>query len=231
MKPLSLTRELVEKARGHFPPGTPGVPPANRRPAEDADYRRIVAEIRAAAPPGDFWVFAYGSLIWNPGFLPDGREKVRIHGWHRSFCLGYDTLFRGCVERPGVMLALDRGGSCNGILYRMARPTLEADLDRLARREVRFLPPAFPPRWLAAERSGKSIRVLSFVIDRGAGRYVGGLTAAETAALLAAASGPMGSMADYLFNTVEHLAQEGLSDGMMWHLQELVAQNIAALPA
>jgi cation transport protein ChaC len=226
---LTLTRDLVERAERHFPVGTKGMVPAHRRHADDDDYRRFIADIRDKAPPGDFWVFAYGSLIWNPDFVAVERRTAMARGWRRSFCLGPDRIFRGSVERPGLMLTLDRGGACRGVVYRLAPERLTADLDRLVRREIRLLPPAFPPRWINVTADSQLIRALTFMVNRQGPAYAGGLTLEEIATCLATASGPMGSMADYLYNTVLHLEQAGLHDGMMWHLQRLVAARIEEL--
>jgi len=81
------------------------------------------------------WVFAYGSLIWNPEFDFDERHKVRIEGYHRAFCINSHT-YRGTPDAPGVVLGLDCGGSCEGIVYRVRRGQ-EADImDRIYQREM-----------------------------------------------------------------------------------------------
>jgi cation transport protein ChaC len=73
------------------------------------------------------WVFAFGSLIWNPAFHHVERRTARIHGYHREFCL-WVRAGRGSVERPGLMLSLESGGSCTGVAYRLA-PGTEAEQD------------------------------------------------------------------------------------------------------
>ena len=85
----------------------------------DASRRAI---LRALAPDGDLWVFAYGSLIWNPTFRFVERKRGRIHGYRRSFCV-WSNLGRGTTKNPGLMLGLDHGGACAGVLYRIARNT------------------------------------------------------------------------------------------------------------
>ena len=69
-------------------------------------------------------------------------------GWRRIFCLGWDYRFRGNREQPGLMLALDRGGQCNGVVYRLPDGAVKPNLDRLIRREMSMVPTAFPPRWI-----------------------------------------------------------------------------------
>ena len=72
------------------------------------------------------WVFGYGSLIWNPGFPVAERRIATLEGWHRSFCMR-SIHHRGTVERPGLVLALDRaeGAACTGVAFRVA-PGAEA---------------------------------------------------------------------------------------------------------
>ena len=52
------------------------------------------------------WVFGYGSLIWNPGFVFADRQRATLSGWRRSFCM-HSVQYRGTPEAPGLVLALD----------------------------------------------------------------------------------------------------------------------------
>ena len=126
------------------------------------------------------------------------------------------------------MLSLDRGGQCHGVAYRLPPDAVEANLVRLFRREMLVRPSAHVPRWVTVRTSGGPLRAIAFTIDRGSGRYVGGLTAEAVADALAVAVGPWGSMAEYLHSTVTHLEALGLRDRYLWRLQELVAERIEA---
>jgi cation transport protein ChaC len=223
---MRLTADHVAKVRREIP--DPGFQPvaSNARPATDADYAAVVDGILAAAPEGDFWVFAYGSLIWNPDFDFDDRRVARVRGWRRAFCLGWDHRFRGIRDTPGLMLALDRGGQCTGVVYRLPAASLEANLHRLIRREMSMVPSAFPPRFIGVEAGGERHAALTFAIDRRSGRYIGGLDAEAIADVLSTACGFRGSMAEYLFSTVSHLEELGIHDRHLWRLQELVAERI-----
>lgn len=196
---------------------------------KEADYDGIVADLMAAAPEGNFWVFAYGSLIWNPDFDFTEQRVGRARGWHRAFCLGWDYRYRGNREQPGLMLALDRGGSCTGVVYRLPSDELAKNLHRLTRREMSMRPTAFPPRFIGVETAQGRVTALTFAMDRKSGRYIGDLDDEAMADMLATACGYRGSMAEYLFSTVQHLETLGIHDRYLWKMQEMTAARIEAL--
>jgi glutathione-specific gamma-glutamylcyclotransferase len=197
-----------------------------RRAATDEDFEAITKALIAGAPPGDFWIFAYGSLIWNPAFDHVERRLAEARGWRRTFCLGWDYRFRGNREQPGLMLALDRGGRCKGVVYRLAADALKPNLDKLIRREMSMVPTAFPSRWIKVMTEEGPLTALTFAIDRHSGRYVTGLDDEAVADVLASACGFWGSMAEYLYTTVRHLEDLGVHDRHLWRMQELVAERI-----
>lgn len=198
------------------------------RPATDEDYEATVGHMLATAPAGPFWLFGYGSLIWNPETEYVERRVALARGWHRRFCLGWDHRFRGNPEQPGLMLALDRGGQCRGVAYRLPAETLEENLHRLIRREMSMVPSAFPPRWIEARTPQGPVRALTFAMNRNSGRYIAGIPQEALADILATACGFRGSMAEYLHATVSHLEALGIRDRNLWTLQELVAERIEA---
>lgn len=209
-------------------PGQPGY--AFVRPATDADYQAEVDRYIATAPEspdGGFWIFAYGSLIWNPATETEAEKIAVAHGWHRNFCL-LDLRYRGNPGHPGLMLCLDRGGSCRGVAYRIPRARLEENLHKLIRREMSMVPSAFPARWINVATETGLLPTLTFIMNRRDLRYVGGLTLAERAERLARAHGWKGSMAEYLFSTVDKLESLGIHDRNLWALQEMVAARIEA---
>jgi glutathione-specific gamma-glutamylcyclotransferase len=225
---MRLTAELAARVAATAGPVDAAPLPEGRRAMNDEDYDEAVVSIRSGAPTGDFWVFAYGSLIWKPGFDFVESRTALAHGWHRSFCLGWDRFFRGSPDRPGLMLALDRGGECKGVAYRLPLDAIEANLHRLARREMLLTPHPFPPRWIALRTEHGPLRALTFAMERKSPFYVGGLSSPEIADVLARAVGRSGSMADYLFSTVSHLEALGIHDRHLWQLQDMVAARIEA---
>jgi cation transport protein ChaC len=224
---MRLTAEHVKGV--HRDITDPGLQlPDGFRPATDADYAEIVDDMLRTRPEGRFWIFGISSLIWRPETAFDRAEQGVARGWHRRFCLGWDYRYRGNREAPGLMMALDRGGQCRGMLYRLPETTLAAELHKLIRREMSMVPSAFPWRWIDVTTSEGTVRALSFAMDRKSARYIVGLTDEQMVDMLATAVGFRGSMAEYLFSTVAKLEELGIHDRNLWRLQALVADRIDA---
>ena len=217
-------RHLAPLVRVMVDPGPRALP--GFRPATEADYEGLVSHLLATAPADGFHVFAYGSLIWNPAFDFVDRRVAVARGWHRSFCLGWDYRFRGNDDQPGLMMALDRGGQCKGVVFRLADATLKASLDALVRREMSMVPSAFPARWIGVSTDEGPVTALTFAMNRKSGRYIAGLGDEAIADMLASACGFRGSMAEYLFATVRMLEELGIHDRHLWRMQEMVAERI-----
>ncbi len=220
---MALTPELV--ARTHRVVEDTGPEPGVAYHT-DEDYDSWVTTILAQRDPGaPVWLFAYGSLIWKPEIEHVEERAGTARGWHRSFCLR-QTRWRGTKEQPGLMMALDRGGQCRGVLYRLADTNIEGQLGRLFRREFTLKPPNSIPRWIAIETETDPLRALAFVMNRKAQSYAGRLPPEDVADGLAKACGHWGAGAEYLRSTVAHLEERGIHDRQLWRLQELVAERI-----
>lgn len=226
-KQMRLTADHVARVhRDIVDPGPQVV--EGLRLATDADYAEIVGEMLRTRPAGRFWIFGISSLIWRPETAFDHAEQGVARGWHRRFCLGWDYRYRGSRETPGLMMALDRGGQCRGMLYRLPEEGLEAELHKLIRREQSTVPSSFPWRWMDVDTADTRIRALSFAMDRKSSRYIANLTEERLADVLASAVGFRGSMAEYLFSTVTKLEELGIHDPKLWRLQAMVADRIDA---
>jgi cation transport protein ChaC len=225
---LHLTPDLVARVPPHD--GQTGLISTRADRPTDADYAAAVAEVRAGAPEtGGIWIFAYGSLIWNPEFDHDGERLATLPGWHRSFCLGWVRIYRGTPERPGIMLALDRGGSCRGVVFRLPDAAIDENLTRILRREMPIKRETLPCRWVTARTEDGPLRALAFPISRSSAAYLPDLAEEVVVEALATAAGERGSMAEYLASTVQHLMDRGIHDRYLWRMQALVAERIATL--
>jgi glutathione-specific gamma-glutamylcyclotransferase len=192
----------------------------------DADYAQYADELAAGFGGAPLRIFAYGSLIWKPEFEFTRQCLATLPGWHRSFCMRIER-WRGTRECPGLMMALDRGGSCRGVVFELPAGNEQAQLERLLRREMTNKPPTNMPRLLAVNAGGAVVKALAFTSSRSAYSYAGKLPLKEVARILASAAGHVGTCAEYLFNTVSHLEQLGIHDRNLWQLQELVAEEIS----
>lgn len=224
---------LTERHVGYLQPAVVSeelpAPPEGYHAATPVDHARTIERLLGPEPRHDeVWIFAYGSLIWKPACEVVEMRTALVRGWHRAFCLGWNNRYRGSDEKPGLMLALDRGGACRGVLQRLPPDSIEGAMVKLLEREMGWLPSAFPPRWVNARTGDRTVRALTFCIDRNSGRYVSGLSNEAIADVLATAVGSRGSMAEYLFATVRHLEEMGIHDPHLWQLQHLVAERIEA---
>jgi cation transport protein ChaC len=166
--------------------------------------------------------------MWRPACEIDGQEMALLRGWHRKFCI-HIARWRGTPERPGLMMALDRGGSCRAIVQRVAGATVGERLGQLLRRETSSKAhPTNRPRWVEVEAAGGRRRALVFAVQRSSPFYSGALTAEDVADTLAGAVGHWGSGAEYLHNTISQLEALGIHDRNLWRLQKLVAARILA---
>lgn len=167
----------------------------------------------------DFWVFGYGSLMWNPGFPVIERQKATMYGVHRALCI-HSWVHRGTKENPGLVLGLDRGGCCHGMAFRVAGKNRESTISYLREREL--VTRVYLERWrrLRLENSGQAT-ALVYLVDPRHEQYAGRLSDKETGDIVRRGHGQSGANIDYVINTVEHLREVGVRDP---HLEAVIAQ-------
>jgi glutathione-specific gamma-glutamylcyclotransferase len=171
------------------------------------------------APGEAVWVFAYGSLMWNPGFPHLEVRRGRLYGYHRRFCI-YSHVYRGTPERPGLVLGLDRGGSCEGLAFRVPAGEAREVMDYLYGREL--VTEVYIPRWLRVATPDGVVRAASFVVDRAHRQYTGELGLEATAELIRQGVGVSGPGIEYLRNTVHHMEALGLATGYLARVLQAV---------
>jgi len=170
----------------------------------------------------DLWIFAYGSLMWRPGFNILERRNARLVGAHRALCV-YSFVHRGTPERPGLVLGLDRGGNCHGIAYRVAAAKRANTIDYLRAREqvTMVYREAWRNVWLDHDPQ-QAVQALCYMVDRGHRQYAGRLTLAQQLHYVRQGHGRSGACRDYVLATVKELETLGYRDDALHRLAEQV---------
>jgi cation transport protein ChaC len=172
------------------------------------------------------WVFAYGSLMWNPGFDTPETRPARLLGWHRALCI-HSEHYRGTPTKPGLILGLLPGGSCRGLAHRLPSHDYEAVRHYLLDREIHndgVYQETVRPIHLA---DGRVVPALVYLADRRHRQFAGKVPHAESLALVRRARGATGSNLAYVQNTVAHLAELGLRDAALEALAHEASANAA----
>ncbi len=195
----------------------------------EAQYDEHLAHFLRERPDGAIGVFAYGSLIWKRVFAPVAEYRATAHGWQRAFSLRQKR-FRGTGDYPGLMMQIDRGGLCEGVLQIVPEAEEPAILADLWRREMSVRPPSYTPRWIDLQIDGEAAprKAIAFTANPESPNYEPGLDADAVAERLSRACGHWGTAADYLLQTVISLEASGIHDPYLWDLQGRVAQKIEA---
>lgn len=182
-----------------------------------------LTETLAARPPGrDVWVFAYGSLIWSPMIRFAERRVVRVHGFHRGLYI-WSHINRGTPDAPGIALGLDRGGSCQGVAYRLDEQDLCSELALLWRREM--IVGSYVPTWVQAVAGADRVPAIAFVVNRAQFTYAGRLDDATLESVARVAHGQYGSCRQYIVETASSLEHHGIPDRRLTRLARRLADT------
>ncbi|MFB2550392.1 gamma-glutamylcyclotransferase [Ensifer soli] len=174
-----------------------------------------------AADMDDFWVFGYGSLMWNPGFDFVERHAARAFGYRRALCVR-SYVHRGTPEHPGLVLGLDQGGSCLGAAFRVTGDDKAAVLDYLRAREL--VTHVYKERSLTLLLGdGRRVDATGYVVDRAHEQYAGAIAAEEAARIVATSSGRSGHNRDYVLNTLDHLREMRIRDRWLEQVGRLLS--------
>ena len=217
---LQLTRELID---ARFPEPVLDRSETMSELSDEAIRSSLEQTLRTHGEE-HLHLFAYGSLMWKPDLVYDDKCVGRVEGYHRRFCL-WQKRSRGNRHNPNLMMALDAGGSCCGVVYRVTGPDIESKVSATWRREL--VGDGYRPRWVSAKTATGALRAVTFVANRAnVERYTGRLPDEVVAGYIAEACGERGSGAEYLLETVLALERLDLRDSRLWRLQRLVAERL-----
>lgn len=195
----------------------------NGHALDDVQLSESLTTTLAAKPRGaGWWVFAYGSLLWNPLFPFAEARPALLRGLHRRFCL-YSMASRGTPDAPGLVLGLEPGGACTGVVYRLPAPVALDELHLLWRREM--VVGSYRPKWVGVQAGDRRLVALTFTVRHDHPQYTGRLSPDEVARIIAKAAGAFGSSLDYLERTRVALVTHGIVDAYL----EAIAGKVAAL--
>jgi cation transport protein ChaC len=199
------------------------------RALTDEQLSTSLARTLAQKPKGaGWWVFAYGSLLWNPVFPVAEMRQGTVRGLHRHFCL-WSLASRGTPKRPGLVLGLDRGGVCRGVALRLPAPLALDELHLLWRREM--VVGSYHPKWVDVRMpDGRSLAAIAFVVNRSHPQYAGKLPLDEQVEAISCASGAFGSSGDYLERTRVALIAHGIADPYLDKLADIIAERCGTPP-
>lgn len=190
---------------------------------EERDASR--APILAHNGDNDLWVFAYGSLMWDPAFTFAEVRRVHVPGYKRRFILMDSKGGRGTQEAPGLMAALDHGDGCDGLAFRIHADDVDSETEILWRREM--MGPGYVPTFVDGMINGQTQKLLTFVADYSAEIICPDLSEEETVHYIATGAGFLGTSKDYLANIVSHFATLGIADDHCSDLLRAVETYIA----
>ena len=178
----------------------------------------------------DLWVFGYGSLMWRPGFAFEEMRRARVIGYRRCFCI-YSVHHRGTPKRPGMVLGLDRGGACAGIVYRISAANAASTVAYLRSREQvnGVYREAHLPVEIT-EGENREVMALAYIVERAHPSYAGQLPLAVQARLIRGAQGISGINLDYLISTLRHLAELGIRERELERILALIGPHAARVP-
>jgi glutathione-specific gamma-glutamylcyclotransferase len=193
------------------------------RTLSDVELSKSLTATLDSKPKGaGWWVFAYGSLLWNPLFPVSEMRPATLRGLHRRFCL-WSLASRGTRDCPGLVLGLDRGGACRGVAMRLPAMLAIDELHLLWRREM--VVDSYRPSWVKLDADGRELIALTFVVRRDHPQYARGLTVAKQVDVLDSACGAFGSSLDYLERTRVALVAHGIVDPYLERLAANLAQR------
>ena len=190
------------------------------------------AVLREWGGHGDLWIFGYASLIWRPEFEFEEQRFASVRGYHRALKM-WSRLNRGTPDCPGLVFGLLPGGSCRGMVYRLAQNRVAAALPALWQREMPN--GVYDPKWLRCETlpvagltcppvnvQSSDVRALAFTLSRRSPSHTGALSEETYRTIFSDACGRYGTTREYAQNTYDKLREIGIEDRALGKLLEVV---------
>ena len=187
----------------------------------DAD-RIALHDAFLAQHSGDLWVFAYGSLIWDPALDFVEVRRATVDGYARKMCLVDDMGARGSAAEPGLMAGLAPGDHCHGMAFLLPADRVADETRFLWGREM--IAPGYLTRMLPARTPQGSIQVLAFVADLNHHQMQPDLPLDTQARYIATGQGELGTSFDYVKSIIDRFAILGIEDP---HLREVYSRALA----
>ncbi len=176
------------------------------------------------APDKSFWVFAYGSLLWQPDFPFTEKHPATLFGYHRALCI-YSWSYRGTQQNPGLVFGLDEGGTTQGIAYRISDQEAVEVYEKIHAREM--ISNVYEPHWVPCHLDDSSdlcVEALAYVANRHSPQYAGTLDDDDVLKFVTAGHGSAGPCTEYVLNTDAHLREMGVCDPLL----ERIADKLKA---
>lgn len=190
------------------------------RVLSDAELESSLQSLLQSHPEGeDVWLFGYGSLIWNPILHFEERHVAKLHGYHRRFCL-WSHIGRGSLQKPGLVLGLDAGGSCRGVVFRIRATQAQSELRLLWRREMAL--GSYSPRWLSVTTGSRDLSAMAFIVNRNHPNYAGRLPLETVLKTMVGTRGYLGTPAEYLHETIRGLLAHGIRDEYLMDIRKRI---------
>jgi len=199
------------------------IEPLNR----SALLKSLSDALKKNSSEGPIWVFAYGSLLWDPYFRSKTTLIGRLNGWIRKPCL-WTVKARGSFEKPGLVFGLDPepNGFCDGLVIEISGPDWYADLIALWQREMYLN--MYRPVWLPIRTQSKQIMAISFIANQNHIFYTRKVSKTDAARIIADAYGDFGSCFDYYKKTLETLKELHIEDVDLNKLMVFMKKNTTA---
>ena len=193
----------------------------------DEEREAMRAETLSGHLDDDLWVFAYGSLMWDPAFRFSEVHRAHAPDYARRFILRDTFGARGTPDQPGLMAALDPGAGCDGLVFRIPEDWIEEETPHIWGRERAG--PAYHEAFIAVQKSSGPVTALTFVADHGSDIIVGDISRDEQVTYLATGTGVMGTSLEYIENLSRQFAAIGITDDEVDSLLSGARNRVAAL--